>query len=86
MAEVILRYLVDPETHVGSLVVDYRSEADALPEEHEADHREVVGRLLADTGEDGVTIDRVAGPSAAHQVPPPRDESSPREEPDKVRA
>lgn len=47
MAEVILRLRVDPETGKKHVIVKYHSEADALPMEHEADHKRIVDQLIA---------------------------------------
>mgnify|MGYP000274175939 CR=1 FL=1 len=52
MAEVIIRLRHNPNTGERELVVDYASDDDALPFEHEREHREmveaVIGRPLAD--------------------------------------
>ncbi len=52
MAEVTIRLRHNPKTGERELVVDYESEDDALPFEHERDHREmveaVIGRPLSD--------------------------------------
>lgn len=83
MAEVILRYIVDPASGKGSLVVDYRSEPDALPEEHETNHQAVVRDLLRDAG--GVTVDRLYREVA---VEPPAEQTpaEPDAEPGKLKA
>jgi hypothetical protein len=81
MAEVIFRYVVDPTTHVGSLVVDYRSDADALPEEHEADHQAIVRGLVPEGDAGTVTVERVAEAPVAGQEAP-----TPVPEPTKLRA
>jgi|GEM_PF-3147395 len=46
MPEVILRLETDPETGEKRVVVDYQSDRDALPMEHEDDHRDIVDQLL----------------------------------------
>lgn len=46
MAEVTLRLEVDPSTRRRTIVVSYRSDADALPAEHEEEHRALVDRLV----------------------------------------
>ena len=46
MAELIIRLLTDPETRKKNIIVSYRSDDDALPMEHEEDHRELVNRLI----------------------------------------
>lgn len=55
MPELILRLRVDPATGRREVVVDYASDADALPIEHEEEHR----RLAAGVVEDGLTSPRV---------------------------
>jgi len=47
MAELTLKLVVDPETGKRSVVADYRSDADALPMEHEEAHRAIVDQLRA---------------------------------------
>lgn len=44
--ELILRLRVDPATGRRELVVDYTSDADALPVEHEDEHRALAGKLV----------------------------------------
>lgn len=46
MAELILRLQIDPSTGKKNLIVDYGSDEDALPMEHEEDHRRLVDRLI----------------------------------------
>ena len=46
MAEMTIQLRIDPETGQKSLVIGYRSDADALPQEHEEDHRKLVDRLV----------------------------------------
>lgn len=46
MAELILRLEIDPVTGKKNVVIDYGSDAEALPMEHEEDHRRLVDRLL----------------------------------------
>jgi hypothetical protein len=46
MPEVILRLRADPVTGKRQLVVDYRSDSDALPMEHEEEHRNLVEGIL----------------------------------------
>ncbi len=47
MASVLIRLIVDPVTGKKNVVISYESDADALPMEHEADHRRIVESLLA---------------------------------------
>lgn len=47
MADVILRLRVDPATGKRELVIDYTSDAEALPIEHEHAHRAIASRVVA---------------------------------------
>lgn len=47
MAELIVRLLVDPTTGKKHVIVKYLSDTDALPLEHEQDHRRLVDQLIA---------------------------------------
>ena len=46
MADVILRLRVDPATGKRELVIDYTSDADALPIEHEDAHRQLANQVV----------------------------------------
>jgi hypothetical protein len=46
MADLILRLRVDPATGKRELVIDYTSDADALPIEHEDAHRQLANKLV----------------------------------------
>ena len=46
MAELTLRLRVDPATGKREVVVDYHSDADALPIEHEDEHRRLAGKVV----------------------------------------
>jgi len=46
MADLILRLRVDPATGKRELVIDYTSDADALPIEHEDAHRQLADQLV----------------------------------------
>ena len=46
MADLILRLRVDPATGKRELVIDYTSDADALPIEHEDAHRQLADRVV----------------------------------------
>ena len=46
MADVILRLEIDPSTGKKNITIDYGSDEDALPMEHEEDHRRIVDRLI----------------------------------------
>jgi hypothetical protein len=46
MAELTIRLVVDPDTRKKNVVIDYHSDEDALPMEHEDEHRRLVDRLI----------------------------------------
>jgi hypothetical protein len=46
MAEVTIRLRVDPATGKKDIIISMTSDADALPHEHEQQHRAVVDRLI----------------------------------------
>jgi hypothetical protein len=46
MAELTLRLRVDPATGKREVVVDYSSDSDALPIEHEDEHRRLAGKVV----------------------------------------
>jgi hypothetical protein len=46
MPELTLRLRVDPTTGKREIVIDYASDADALPMEHEDEHRRLAGAVV----------------------------------------
>lgn len=46
MAEMTIRLRINPETGKKDIVVSLRSDEDALPQEHEQQHRALVERLI----------------------------------------
>lgn len=73
MAEVTIRFRYNATTGERELVIGYESDADALPHEHERDHRalaeQLLGRALGDdvgplvverVRKDGATVDGAA--------------------------
>lgn len=46
MAELVLRLRVDPVTGRREVVVDYHSDSDALPIEHEDEHRRLAAAVI----------------------------------------
>ncbi len=46
MAKVNITLVWNSETRKRDIVVDYTSDADALPMEHEADHKKLLDRLI----------------------------------------
>ncbi|MEN0066355.1 MAG: hypothetical protein AAGA48_29735 [Myxococcota bacterium] len=64
MAEVTLRLRTDPQTGKKSVVIQYSSDTDALPMEHEADHKRIVDQLieagaLSEDDRDAIVIERL---------------------------
>jgi hypothetical protein len=62
MAEVTIRFRHNPATGKREVVITYESDSDALPHEHERDHRALVESLLGHPlGDDveGVRVERV---------------------------
>lgn len=65
MADLILRLRVDPATGKRELVIDYTSDADALPIEHEDAHRQLADKLVDGGLRSGkVEVSREAAPPA----------------------
>lgn len=50
MAELNIRLTYNRQTGRHDIFVDYESDADSLPFEHEDDHRALVERLISSTG------------------------------------
>ncbi len=46
MAEMTIRLRVNPETGKKDIVINLRSDEDALPHEHEQQHRQLVDKLI----------------------------------------
>ena len=46
MAEMTIRLQIDPATGKNDIIVSIRSDAAALPQEHEQQHRELVDKLI----------------------------------------
>jgi hypothetical protein len=65
MADLVLRLRVDPATGKRELVIDYTSDADALPVEHEDAHRQLADKLVDGGLRSGkVDVTREAAPPA----------------------
>jgi hypothetical protein len=78
MATLIVRLEVDPRTQKKNVVIKYESDSDALPMEHEDQHKKLVEQLIASgavkPGELGdIQIER--------EAPPPLDEKKVEETP-----
>jgi hypothetical protein len=46
MAEITIRLIPDPQTGKKNVVISMRSDEDALPHEHEQQHRAIVDKLI----------------------------------------
>ncbi len=46
MAELNIRLQIDPETGKKNLIIEYESDSDMLPIEHEEEHRRLVNELV----------------------------------------
>jgi hypothetical protein len=46
MAEMTIRLQIDPATNKKDIVISLRSDEDALPFEHEQQHRQLVNKLI----------------------------------------
>ena len=46
MAEMTIRLQIDPATQKKNIIISLRSDADALPHEHEQQHRALVEKLI----------------------------------------
>jgi hypothetical protein len=70
MADVILRLRVDPATGKRELVIDYTSDADALPFEHEDAHRQLANQVVEGGLRSGkVEVARAAEPASEPAAP-----------------
>ena len=69
MAELKIRLQVDPQTGKKTVLIDYASEADALPMEHEEDHKQWVEEVLAHAGINPEDVDRVVVEKGAAEQP-----------------
>ena len=58
MAELTIRLRKDPETGKHDIVIHLKSDADALPHEHEQMHREAVEKIIGKHNVGRVIIDR----------------------------
>jgi hypothetical protein len=73
MAELNIRLQIDPETGKKNLIIEYDSDADMLPIEHEEEHRRLVNALVEggvvkaeELGK--VTVERQSGEAVASEA------------------
>ena len=57
MAEVHLRLVYNKNTSKHDIYIDYESDVDALPFEHEQEHKEIVQQIIQKAGLDTMTDD-----------------------------
>ena len=69
MADLTLRLRVDPTTGRREIVIDYTSDSDALPIEHEENHRQLANRVIDGGLKNGKVQVTREGDSSAQQVP-----------------
>lgn len=74
MADLILRLRVDPVSGRREVVVDYTSDSDALPLEHEEEHRRLAGKVVEGGLESGKVdvsrpVEEPAAPTPASEQP-----------------
>jgi FtsH ternary system domain X3-analog len=58
MAELTIRLRKDPETGKQDIIIDLKSDEDALPHEHEQIHREAVEKLIGKNNIGKVVVER----------------------------
>ena len=46
MPEVTIRLIPDPETGKKNIIIEYESDSDSLPHEHEEEHRVLIDKLI----------------------------------------
>jgi hypothetical protein len=84
MADVTIRFRYNPKTGKRELIIGYESDSDALPHEHERDHRALAEALLGQPlGDDieNVRVERVSKEAETSDTAP---ESTPAREAQKV--
>lgn len=72
MASLTIKLRVDPTTGKKDVIIDYHSDADALPIEHEQEHRRLVEKLIeggvlkaSEIGQIVVSREQETGPATA---------------------
>ncbi|MFT3698908.1 MAG: hypothetical protein QM831_37520 [Kofleriaceae bacterium] len=70
MADLTLRLRVDPNTGRREIVIDYSSDSDALPFEHEEEHRQLAEKVInGGLKNPKLEVDREGDNSTAEQTP-----------------
>lgn len=70
MAELNIRLLIDPTSGKKNIIIEYEADSDALPHEHEEEHRVLIDKLIeggaVKAEEIGkIVVQREAGPKVA---------------------
>ena len=89
MGKLVLKLCKDPKTGIQELQVEYESDGDRLPFEHEEEHRRIVQKILGKTNLESeetkdLQIDR--NPVTEPTKEPAQDSQSSRENPQSNRA
>ncbi len=79
MPELVLSLRTDPISGKRQLVVSYRSDADALPNEHEEEHRRLVQKLVEKGGRVIVRRETEEAPAGAQESTPQGERESVRQ-------
>ncbi|MEM1347602.1 MAG: hypothetical protein AAGI01_03535 [Myxococcota bacterium] len=80
MPEVKIRMVSNPKTGKRDIFIDYEADDDALPMEHESDHKDIVEQLL---GEGILQPDDVGNVTWTRVRPEPAQREAITEEPEK---
>ena len=75
MAELTIRLRKDPETGKHDIIIDMKSDEDALPHEHEQMHRDLVEKVIGKENVGKVVIERESEKAPAA----PQDSGGPQE-------
>ncbi len=59
MAELTIQLVVDPTSGKKNVIIGYSSDSDALPMEHEEDHRRLALEVLAKSGIDPADLGEI---------------------------
>jgi hypothetical protein len=72
MAELTIRLRRDPQTGKHDIIIDLKSDEDALPHEHEQMHRQAVEKLIGKENVGKVIVEREseAAPAPPMEEPP----------------
>ena len=87
MREVEIRLVIDKVTRKKNIIIHYESEADALPMEHEEEHRKLVQSIVQSLGIDGDELGEViVEREGATHTPEAEEEAEPMREAQRVKS